>query len=347
MTTPSHHNPVTPIFLLSVVVPVYNEESVLGAMHQRLSRVMGELGMPWEVIYVNDGSSDATLSLIRGLQQGNPNVALIDLSRNFGKEIALTAGLDHANGDAVVVIDADLQDPPELIPKLLERWRAGYDVVSAVRTKRNGESWLKKLTAYGFYRIVGCINAIAIPQDTGDFRLLSRRAVLALRQLRERHRFMKGLFVWVGYRQTTVAYERDARYAGNTKWGYWRLWNFALDGISSFTTFPLKLSTYVGLITACGAFLYGLVMVGRTLVYGNPVAGYPSLLVVVLFLGGIQLMSLGVMGEYLGRMFDETKQRPLYLIATYEPAHEMINAASEVSVRSFVAVSQLTGTKKS
>lgn len=347
MTTPSHYNPVTPIFLLSVVVPVYNEESVLGAMHQRLSRVMDELGMPWEVIYVNDGSSDATLSLIRDLQQSNKNVALIDLSRNFGKEIALTAGLDHANGDAVVVIDADLQDPPELIPKLLERWRAGYDIVSAVRTKRNGESWLKKLTAYGFYRVIGYANAIAIPSDTGDFRLLSRRAVLALRQLRERHRFMKGLFVWVGYRQTSVTYERDARYAGHSKWGYWRLWNFALDGISSLTTFPLKLSTYVGLITACGAFLYGLVMVGRTLVYGNPVAGYPSLLVVVLFLGGIQLMSLGVMGEYLGRMFDETKRRPLYLIATYEPAHEMINAASEMSVRPFGAISQLTGTQKS
>lgn len=347
MTTPSHYNPVTPIFLLSVVVPVYNEESVLGAMHQRLSRVMDELGMPWEVIYVNDGSSDATLSLIRDLQQSNKNVALIDLSRNFGKEIALTAGLDHANGDAVVVIDADLQDPPELIPKLLERWRAGYDIVSAVRTKRNGESWLKKLTAYGFYRVIGYANAIAIPSDTGDFRLLSRRAVLALRQLRERHRFMKGLFVWVGYRQTSVTYERDARYAGHSKWGYWRLWNFALDGISSLTTFPLKLSTYVGLITACGAFLYGLVMVGRTLVYGNPVAGYPSLLVVVLFLGGIQLMSLGVMGEYLGRMFDETKRRPLYLIATYEPAHEMVNAASEVSVRPFGVVSQLTGTQKS
>ena len=320
---------------------------MLGAMHQRLSRVMDELGMPWEVIYVNDGSSDATLSLIRGLQQSNKNVALIDLSRNFGKEIALTAGLDHANGDAVVVIDADLQDPPELIPKLLERWRAGYDIVSAVRTKRNGESWLKKLTAYGFYRVIGYANAIAIPSDTGDFRLLSRRAVLALRQLRERHRFMKGLFVWVGYRQTSVTYERDARYAGHSKWGYWRLWNFALDGISSLTTFPLKLSTYVGLITACGAFLYGLVMVGRTLVYGNPVAGYPSLLVVVLFLGGIQLMSLGVMGEYLGRMFDETKRRPLYLIATYEPAHEMINAASEMSVRPFGAISQLTGTQKS
>ena len=347
MTTPSQHNPVTPVFLLSVVVPVYNEESVLGAMHQRLSRVMDELGMPWEVIYVNDGSSDATLSLIRGLQQSNKNVALIDLSRNFGKEIALTAGLDHANGDAVVVIDADLQDPPELIPKLLERWRAGYDIVSAVRTKRNGESWLKKLTAYGFYRVIGYANAIAIPSDTGDFRLLSRRAVLALRQLRERHRFMKGLFVWVGYRQTSVTYERDARHAGHSKWGYWRLWNFALDGISSLTTFPLKLSTYVGLVTACGAFLYGLIMVGRTLVYGNPVAGYPSLLVVVLFLGGIQLMSLGVMGEYLGRMFDETKQRPLYLIATYEPAHEMINAASDMLVRPFDAVSKLTGTQKS
>lgn len=348
MTTYSQNNLVTPVPLLSVVVPLYNEESVLKDFHKRLNHAMVELKISWEVIYVNDGSGDSTLSLIRDLQQSNSNVTLIDLSRNFGKEIALTAGLDHANGDAVVVIDADLQDPPELISKLLEMWHAGYDIVSAVRSKRRGESWLKKFTAYGFYRIIGYVNVVSIPHDTGDFRLLSRRAVLALRQLRERHRFMKGLFVWIGYRQTNIVYERDARHAGQSKWSYWRLWNFALDGISSLTTFPLKLSTYIGLITACGAFLYGLIIVGRTLIYGNPVAGYPSMLVVVLFLGGIQLMSLGVMGEYLGRMFDETKQRPLYLIATYEPASDAINVAGEMSVRPLIegATGHLTRSKK-
>ncbi len=332
MTILSHQESVTPVLLLSVVVPVFNEEAVLGAFHERLSNVLNGLEMRWEIIYVNDGSSDATPELIRELRRSSLNIALVDLSRNFGKEIALTAGLDYACGDAVVVIDADLQDPPELIPQLLEKWRDGYDIVSAVRSARSGESWLKKLTAYGFYRVMSHVGRIAIPPDTGDFRLLSRRAVLALRRLRERHRFMKGLFAWIGYRQTSVSYERDARHAGYSKWNYWKLWNFALDGISSFTTFPLKLATYVGLIAACGAFLYGLAIIWDTLVHGNPVPGYPSLLVAILFLGGIQLMSLGVMGEYLGRMFDEAKQRPLYLIAAYEPAKMTIHAGDELPV---------------
>ena len=332
MTALPHHESTTPASLLSIVVPVYNEEAVLGAFHKRLSNVLDGLEMRWEIIYVNDGSSDATSELIQELRHSSPNVALVDLSRNFGKEIALTAGLDYACGDAVVVIDADLQDPPELIPQLLKKWRDGYDVVSAVRSARSGESWLKKLTAYGFYRVMSHVGLIAIPPDTGDFRLLSRRAVLALRRLRERHRFMKGLFAWIGYRQTSVSYERDARHAGYSKWNYWKLWNFALEGISSFTTFPLKLATYVGLIAACGAFFYGLAIIWDTLVHGNPIPGYPSLLVAILFLGGIQLMSLGVMGEYLGRMFDEAKQRPLYLIAAYEPAKMTAHAGDELPV---------------
>lgn len=326
MDTLSHRKSVVPAPLLSVVVPTYNEEAVLGAFYERLRDVLDGLEVRREILFVNDGSTDATLTLIRELQRRDPGIALVDLSRNFGKEIALTAGLDHARGDAVVVIDADLQDPPDLIPQLLEKWRAGYDVVYAVRSTRNGESWLKKMTAYGFYRVMSHIGPIAIPPDTGDFRLLSRRAVVALRKLREQHRFMKGLFAWIGYRQTGIPYEREPRHAGHSKWSYWKLWNFALEGISSFTTFPLKLATYIGFLTACGAFLYGLGIIWDTLLHGNPVPGYPSLLVVVLFLGGIQLMSLGIIGEYLGRMFDEAKQRPLYLVAAYEPARAAADA---------------------
>lgn len=308
--------------LLSVVVPVYNEEAVVTAFYQRLRRVLDTLDVRTEIVFVNDGSNDATHALIRELQCRDPRVAVIDLSRNFGKEAALTAGLDHARGDAVVVIDADLQDPPELIPLLLEKWRDGYDVVYAVRSSRNGESWLKKLTAYTFYRVMSHTGPVSIPRDTGDFRLLSRRAVIALNRLHERHRFMKGLFAWIGYRQTGVSYERDPRHAGHSKWSYWKLWNLALEGVSSFTTLPLRLSTYIGFLTAFGAFVYGVTIIWKTLLHSNPVPGYPSLLVVILFLGGIQLMSLGVIGEYLGRMFDEAKQRPLYLVADYEPARE-------------------------
>jgi glycosyltransferase involved in cell wall biosynthesis len=247
-------------------------------------------------------------------------VAFVDLSRNFGKEIALTAGLDHACGDAVVVIDADLQDPPELIPELIEEWRKGYDVVYARRTARAGESFLKKATSRLFYRFMQGLGRVKIPVDTGDYRLLSRRAVDALRQLRETHRFMKGLFAWIGYAQTAVDYHRDARFAGETKWTYWQLWNFALEGITSFTTTPLKVATYLGLMTSLGSFTYALFVIYKTLAFGEPVQGYPSMMVVILFLGGIQLMSLGVIGEYLGRMFNEAKDRPLYFINSFNPS---------------------------
>ncbi len=250
----------------------------------------------------------------------DPRVAIIDLSRNFGKEIALTAGLDHARGDAVIVIDADLQDPPELIPELVAKWQEGYDVVYARRTARDGETLLKKTTAKLFYRFIQGINRVKIPADTGDFRLLSRRAVDALKQLRETHRFMKGLFAWIGFPQVAVNYRRDPRFAGKTKWNYWQLWNFALEGITSFTITPLKIATYVGLFTACGSFAYALFVIYKTLAYGDPVQGYPSMMVVVLFLGGVQLMTLGVIGEYLGRMFNETKRRPLYFINSFQPS---------------------------
>lgn len=307
---------------LSVVVPAYNEEEVLPEFHRRLAAALAGTGLAWEVVYVNDGSRDTTLAVMLGLQDADPRVAVVNLSRNFGKEIALTAGLDHARGrEAVVVIDADLQDPPEVIPDLVATWREGVDVVYAQRTTREGESWVKKATAAGFYRVMQRVGGkVQLPPDTGDFRLMSRRAVDALLKLREQHRFMKGLFAWIGFPSKAVRYDRAPRAAGTTKWNYWKLWNFSLEGITSFTVAPLKVATYLGLLTAVGAILYLAQLMVRTFLYGNPVAGYPSLLAVVLFLGGTQMMMLGIIGEYLGRIFNETKQRPLYLTERYVPS---------------------------
>ena len=318
--------------LLSVVVPAFNEEEVLPAFHARLSTVLSSLDMEGEIVYVNDGSTDRTLEIIHELKRKDRRISIIDLSRNFGKEIALTAGLDHAGGDAVVVIDADLQDPPELIHELIKQWQQGYEVVYATRTRREGESAVKKVTAYGFYRLIQRISRVKIPEDTGDFRLLSRRAVDGLVKLREQHRFMKGLYAWIGFPQKAVLYRRDPRYAGQTKFNYWRLWNFALEGITSFTIAPLKMATYLGLFTAFGAFLYGSGLIIGTLLYGNPIAGYPSIMVTILFLGGIQLITLGIIGEYLGRMFDEAKGRPLYLLNRYEPAQLNRKEFDEIEV---------------
>lgn len=305
---------------LSVVVPAYNEQPVLPEFHARLSRVLDVLQCQAEIVYVNDGSRDDTLQVMRLLRAQDPRVAIVDLSRNFGKEIALTAGLDHASGDGVIVIDADLQDPPELIPQLVCKWREGFDIVYAKRTVREGESFLKRATAFLFYRVMQRMSRVQIPEDTGDFRLLSRRAVDSLKQLREHHRFMKGLFAWIGYPQVAVPYQREPRFAGNSKWNYWKLWNFALEGITAFTIVPLKIATYIGFVVALGAFLYGVFFLLRTLIFGNPVPGYPSLMVVILFLSGIQLFFTGVIGEYLGRVFNETKRRPLYFINGYQPA---------------------------
>jgi len=308
--------------IVSVIVPVYNEQDVLDAFHARLSAVLESLSYGAEIVYINDGSTDTTLNLLEALHEQDPHVAVVDLSRNFGKEIALSAGLHKAQGDAVVVIDADLQDPPELIPDLIREWENGYDVVYARRSKRKGESWFKRTSAAGFYRIIQRLSKVRIPEDTGDFRLLSRRAVDALNTLTEQHRFMKGLFAWIGYRQKAVYYDRDPRFAGTSKWNYWKLWNFAIDGITSFTTAPLKVATYFGFVAALFAFLYGSYMIVRTLFFGNPVPGYPSLIVIILFLGGVQLMAIGVLGEYIGRIFTETKRRPLYLLNKYLPRRD-------------------------
>ncbi|RAO77002.1 glycosyltransferase family 2 protein [Dyella jiangningensis] len=299
---------------LTIVVPAYNEAAVLEAFHARLNRVLDDLPMDCSVLYVDDGSSDDTWSLIEGVVHRDARTGAIKLSRNFGKEAALTAGLDHVDADAAVVIDADLQDPPELIPSLVERWREGYDVVYATRTAREGETALKRLTASLFYRSMERLSDTSVPRDTGDFRLLSRRALEALRQLRERQRFMKGLFTWIGYRQTAVYYLREPRQAGRTKWNYWRLMQLAIEGITSFSTAPLRLATWVGLLSSVLAFLYGTWVFGKAALYGDPVKGYPSLMVAILFLGGVQLLALGVIGEYLGRNYAEAKQRPLYFI---------------------------------
>ena len=304
-----------PAAALSIVVPVYNEAAVIGEFHARLVAVLDGLGEDAEVVYVNDGSRDDSLRQLRAFADADARVVLLDLSRNFGKEIAMTAGLDHATGDAVIVIDSDLQDPPELIPEMLREWRAGADVVMMRRQSREGESWFKKATASAFYRVIGSIGEMPIPADVGDFRLLSRRAVDALRRLPERTRFMKGLYAWVGFRQTTLDYHRDARFAGVTKWNYWRLWNLALEGITSFSSAPLKLASYVGLATAIYALGAGAYVFGKALLFGDRVAGYPSLMVTVLFLGGVQLIALGIIGEYLARMFVEVKARPLYLLS--------------------------------
>ena len=305
---------------LSIVVPAYNEEEVLPEFHQRLSQVLDKIPMQTEIIYVNDGSHDRTLDILQQLREKDARVGVVDLSRNFGKEIALSAGLHKATGDAIVVIDADLQDPPELISTFIEEWNNGYDVIYAQRSQRQGETILKKSTAHAFYRIMQHLGQVRLPEDTGDYRLLSRRAVDAINSLGEYHRFMKGLFAWIGFKQKAVLYQRDPRHAGNSKWNYWKLWNFALEGITSFTTAPLKIATYVGLITAMSAFAYGIYFLIRTIMYGNPVPGYPSLIVIILFLGGIQLMAIGVLGEYIGRIFTETKRRPLYFLNDYLPS---------------------------
>ena len=300
--------------MLTIVAPLYNESAVLESFCQRLLPVLDQLQEQTRVLFVDDGSQDASWQLVMRLAASDTRIGGLRLSRNFGKEAALTAGLDHVRQGAAIVIDTDLQDPPELIPQLVEQWAQGYDVVYATRRHRLGETWLKKTTALGFYRVMARLSDLAVPQNTGDFRLLSRRALDALQQLRERQRYMKGLFSWIGFRQTAVQFDRDPRIGGRSKWNYWRLLKLAVEGITSFSTAPLQLATWVGLGSAALAFVYGSWVLGRALLYGDVVRGYPSLMVVILFLGGVQLLALGVIGEYLGRNYAETKQRPLYFV---------------------------------
>ena len=306
--------------LISIVAPAFNEEDGLPEFVARLKSVMDGQNCPYEIVLVNDGSRDNTLQVMNALKNDTQQITIVNLSRNFGKEVAMTAGLDHANGDAVIVIDTDLQDPPELIPEMLSKWETGYDMVYAQRKSRAGESWLKKKTAELFYSISAKLGRSPIPHNVGDFRLMSRRVVNALLELPEQHRFMKGLFAWVGFSQTALLYDRNPRYAGETKWNYWSLWNFALEGLTSFTIAPLIISTYMGFTSAFLALIYGVFIVFKALVFGEVVRGYPTIMITILFLGGIQLIVLGVMGEYIGRIFNESKRRPLYFVESVYPA---------------------------
>lgn len=304
---------------LTVLVTAYNEAETLPLLHPRIARALDRLPeIQARILYVDDGSQDATWTTLLALAAADERVGVLRLSRNFGKEAALTAGLDHVLEGAVVILDADGQDPPELIPQFVEQWRAGYDDVYGTRIAREGEGWLKRSTAGMFYRVIGRLSKTPIPADTGDFRLLSPRALAALRQLRERHRFMKGLFRWVGFRQVAIPYRREARLAGASKFNMWKLWNFALEGITSFSTVPLRMATYLGLATAFAAFVAAIWIVIKAALWGDPVAGWPTMMVVILFLGGVQLICMGMIGEYLGRLYGESKQRPLYLIERWQ-----------------------------
>jgi len=308
---------------LTLVVAAFNEAEALPLLHPRIARALDAIaadGLEARVLYVDDGSRDGTWPLLQGIAHGDRRVSLLRLSRNFGKEIALTAGLDRVERGAALVLDADGQDPPELWPEFVAKWREGHDDVHGTRLEREGEGWLKRASAHVFYRVIGRLSKTPIPRDTGDFRLLSPRALDALRQLRERHRFMKGLFGWVGFNQVAVPYQRGARAAGRSKFNLWKLWNFALEGITSFSTAPLRIATYLGIATAALAFAYGAWIVAKALLWGDPVAGWPSMMAVILFLGGVQLVSLGLIGEYLGRLYEESKQRPLYLVDAWRPA---------------------------
>jgi len=299
---------------ISVISPVFNEEEVISDFLNRITLILKSITESFEIICVNDGSKDGTLDLIVERRKTDPRIHIINLSRNFGKEAALTAGLDHARGRAVIPIDADLQDDPELIPDMVSKWREGYDVVVAVRSNRKSDSFLKRTTANAFYRIIKRTSGASITPNAGDFRLLDRRVVNALKQLPERTRFMKGLFPWLGFHQAFITYKRAPRAAGASKWRYWRLWNFALEGITSFTSLPLLIWTYVGSIIAFSSFIYALYIVLRTLIYGVDVPGYASIIVLLLFLSGINLLSIGILGEYVARIFLEVKRRPLYII---------------------------------
>lgn len=302
---------------ITVLIPAYNEQDVLDKLYMRLNRVLKNLNYDFEILFVNDGSKDKTLDIIKMMQKRDRRISFIDLSRNYGKEIAMIAGLDHAQGDAVVIIDADLQDPPELIPEMIQYWEAGYDDVYAKRRNRQGETWLKIHTAQAFYRILRRVSTIPIQENTGDFRLLDRRCVEALKQLREAQRYTKGMFSWIGFNKKEILFDRDPRAAGQSKWNYFKLFDLAIDGITCFTILPLRLSSFLGTLISVFAFLYMLVIILKTVIYGESVQGYPSLMVIILFLGGIQLLSLGIIGEYIGRIFNETKQRPLYFVGEY------------------------------
>lgn len=304
--------------IISILVPCYNEAVVLNQFYQRLSQVITNIPQyDFQFIFVNDGSKDQTLDIIRELHEKDSRVSYVNLSRNFGKEIAMIAGIDYLTGDAAIIMDADLQDPPELIPEMISWWEKGYQDVSAKRRSRAGESFFKKWSSHAFYTILQKMSSVPMQRDVGDFRLLDKQCLNALRLMRESQRYTKGLFSWIGFEKKEVLFDRDARAAGKTKWNYWKLLNLAIEGITSFTIAPLRASAFVGCILAFIALMYMLFIVLRTIICGEDVPGYPSLVSIILFIGGIQLFFLGIIGEYLGRVFNESKFRPLYLVKDY------------------------------
>ncbi|MCE7576090.1 glycosyltransferase [Aliivibrio fischeri] len=301
---------------LSVVIPFYNEENVLTECHERLCSILNKIDGHCEIIYVDDGSTDGSRKLVEQFSVSQISLKYIGLSRNFGKEAAMSAGLEQARGMAVILLDADLQDPPELILSMVKKWEEGYDIVNMQRIKRNGETWFKRFSAKCFYRVLNTLSDIDVPNNVGDFRLLSREVVDNINQMPEKNRYMKGIFSWPGFRQITLPFVREPRFSGETKWNYFKLVGLAVDGITSFSIKPLRIATFLGCAIALFSFIYGVSIIIKTMIFSEVVSGYPSMMVVQLALGGIQLLCIGVMGEYIGRIFIETKNRPLYLIQT-------------------------------
>ncbi|MBI5406278.1 MAG: glycosyltransferase family 2 protein [Nitrospirae bacterium] len=299
---------------ISLVVPIYNEAENITPFYERASKVLDGLTPQWEIICVNDGSQDGSMALLVSLHQKDPRIKVVDLSRNFGKEIALSAGIDYVSGDILITMDADLQHPPEVITEMIKKWHEGCEIVFAFRRSRKAEGWVKRHTSKVFYWLLGWLTDIPSHNRIGDFCLLDRRVVEALKQFQEHNRFMKGLFAWVGFKQDFVMYDMHVRNSGTTKWSYWRLWNFAIEGITSFSSVPLRVWTYVGCCIALISLIYATVLVIQTIALGIDVPGYASLMVGILFIGGIQLISLGIIGEYIGRIYREVKSRPLYLV---------------------------------
>ncbi|MBR2083396.1 MAG: glycosyltransferase family 2 protein [Muribaculaceae bacterium] len=309
---------------ISVLIPCYNEEKTLPLLYPELVKLME--GLPdyeWEIMFVNDGSADNTLHILQQLRQQDKRVNYVDLSRNFGKEVAMLAGFDYVTGDCMVIVDADLQDPPALIPEMLKYWEEGYEDVYARRRTRGKESWLRKWLSIKFYKLLQRTSRFDVLQNVGDFRLLDRRCINALKRMRESERYTKGMFCWIGFNKKEVEFDRGDRVAGHSSWGYKQLFSLAIDGITSFTSAPLRISTFVGFVVSMLAFIYMIYVFIKALIWGDPVQGYPSMVILILFLGGIQLLSLGIIGEYIGRIYNETKNRPDYIVREFNGFPDM------------------------